>query len=272
MVIKCFYREIWANYFDKEGVSYAFWSAHLESSQFDTQSLSDDQEESCVDDYHQEEQQENVEDEGENLLPQAMARSFLLEDECETMTTDHEPPSEVPQQTNEDVLVTKTDDTNCSDASDSTEEETVTISTEPPTQTNVADDVTNTASQHKAVQQLTELCNSEQNNPINNAGNDCGRNNGAEANIESSTASHDTAGALVTNPRARLLSCSELLDLFRSLCSKVVQKKVGEPLVVGMVGYPNVGKSSTINTLIQVKKVPVSATPGRTKHFQVTVQ
>ena len=35
------------------------------------------------------------------------------------------------------------------------------------------------------------------------------------------------------------------------------------------VGYPNVGKSSTINTLFLDKKVPVSATPGRTKHFQV---
>ena len=35
------------------------------------------------------------------------------------------------------------------------------------------------------------------------------------------------------------------------------------------VGYPNVGKSSSINTLLNDKKVPVSATPGRTKHFQV---
>ena len=35
------------------------------------------------------------------------------------------------------------------------------------------------------------------------------------------------------------------------------------------VGYPNVGKSSTINAILQAKKVPVSATPGRTKHFQV---
>jgi large subunit GTPase 1 len=34
------------------------------------------------------------------------------------------------------------------------------------------------------------------------------------------------------------------------------------------VGYPNVGKSSTINTLLQEKRVPVSVTPGRTKHFQ----
>ena len=40
-------------------------------------------------------------------------------------------------------------------------------------------------------------------------------------------------------------------------------------VILLQVGYPNVGKSSTINTLFQGKKVPVSATPGRTKHFQV---
>ncbi len=39
-------------------------------------------------------------------------------------------------------------------------------------------------------------------------------------------------------------------------------------LMVGLVGYPNVGKSSTINALIGSKKVSVSATPGKTKHFQ----
>ncbi|CAJ0839300.1 14535_t:CDS:2 [Entrophospora sp. SA101] len=36
----------------------------------------------------------------------------------------------------------------------------------------------------------------------------------------------------------------------------------------GLVGYPNVGKSSTINTLLGAKKVSVSSTPGKTKHFQ----
>ncbi len=38
--------------------------------------------------------------------------------------------------------------------------------------------------------------------------------------------------------------------------------------VVGLVGYPNVGKSSTINSLLGEKKVSVSSTPGKTKHFQ----
>jgi large subunit GTPase 1 len=39
-------------------------------------------------------------------------------------------------------------------------------------------------------------------------------------------------------------------------------------MTVGLVGYPNVGKSSTINALIGEKKVSVSSTPGKTKHFQ----
>jgi len=42
----------------------------------------------------------------------------------------------------------------------------------------------------------------------------------------------------------------------------------GEKIVVGMLGYPNVGKSSTINVLAGSKKVVTSATPGKTKHFQ----
>lgn len=37
---------------------------------------------------------------------------------------------------------------------------------------------------------------------------------------------------------------------------------------IGLVGYPNVGKSSTINALLGAKRVSVSATPGKTKHFQ----
>jgi len=93
----------------------------------------------------------------------------------------------------------------------------------------------------------------------------------------------------VQNPKARILSVQELEELFiemspdlsgRSDSSRTHQvahhfaefsDSIGQApskLVVGLVGYPNVGKSSTINSLLGEKKVSVSSTPGKTKHFQ----
>lgn len=43
---------------------------------------------------------------------------------------------------------------------------------------------------------------------------------------------------------------------------------VSSCVTIGMIGYPNVGKSSTINALVGEKKVNVGITPGKTKHFQ----
>lgn len=40
------------------------------------------------------------------------------------------------------------------------------------------------------------------------------------------------------------------------------------PAVVGMIGHPNVGKSSVINPLLGGKRVSVSRAPGHTKHCQ----
>lgn len=70
---------------------------------------------------------------------------------------------------------------------------------------------------------------------------------------------------------------SSTLDIISDPCDLIsylkemghVANYAGErQLVVGMVGYPNVGKSSTINKLVGSKKVSVSATPGKTRHFQ----
>lgn len=44
-----------------------------------------------------------------------------------------------------------------------------------------------------------------------------------------------------------------------------------EQVVVGFVGYPNVGKSSTINALVGQKRTGVTSTPGKTKHFQTLI-
>lgn len=42
-------------------------------------------------------------------------------------------------------------------------------------------------------------------------------------------------------------------------------------VIVGFVGYPNVGKSSTINALVGEKRTGVTSTPGKTKHFQTLI-
>uniref|UniRef100_A0A8C1L0M2 Large subunit GTPase 1 homolog n=1 Tax=Cyprinus carpio TaxID=7962 RepID=A0A8C1L0M2_CYPCA len=65
---------------------------------------------------------------------------------------------------------------------------------------------------------------------------------------------------------SRLFRKNELLEMFKSVHSGPTYKD-GQ-ITVGLVGYPNVGKSSTINTILRNKKVSVSATPGHTKHFQ----
>lgn len=62
-----------------------------------------------------------------------------------------------------------------------------------------------------------------------------------------------------------ILSVEKLEALFKSAAPAVED---GVQLQIGLVGYPNVGKSSTINALIGAKKVSVSSTPGKTKHFQ----
>jgi len=97
------------------------------------------------------------------------------------------------------------------------------------------------------------------------------------------------------DPRTRILTVTELEELFLSSAPplenfpEVLPPQPPKPkhphakatqsqqpsaplpsriLTVGLVGYPNVGKSSTINALLGSKKVSVSATPGKTKHFQ----
>ncbi|KAI9843476.1 MAG: hypothetical protein M1837_006322 [Sclerophora amabilis] len=72
------------------------------------------------------------------------------------------------------------------------------------------------------------------------------------------------------NQRIRILTVDELEELFLEHAPDVEESNsdVSRKIQVGLVGYPNVGKSSTINALIGAKKVSVSSTPGKTKHFQ----
>ncbi len=73
--------------------------------------------------------------------------------------------------------------------------------------------------------------------------------------------------------RSGLLAREDLLCILERRAEEAAgegarARRKDQRVVVGMVGYPNVGKSSTVNALVAKKKTGVSATPGKTKHFQ----
>ncbi|AMD21315.1 HER036Wp [Eremothecium sinecaudum] len=72
--------------------------------------------------------------------------------------------------------------------------------------------------------------------------------------------------------KIKILGADQLEKLFlsRAPAEPLTPPRPGqEPMFqIGLTGYPNVGKSSTINALFGAKKVSVSSTPGKTKHFQ----
>lgn len=75
---------------------------------------------------------------------------------------------------------------------------------------------------------------------------------------------YKTEGKMVNS--SELLNRNDLIKLLKTVYNgKTYTNGV---TTIGLVGYPNVGKSSTINALLMNKKVSVSATPGKTKHFQ----
>lgn len=66
---------------------------------------------------------------------------------------------------------------------------------------------------------------------------------------------------------SKILNRQELITFLKTVHKSVDKAKPGLN-TIGLVGYPNVGKSSTINALLRDKKTAVSDTPGKTKHYQ----
>jgi large subunit GTPase 1 len=67
---------------------------------------------------------------------------------------------------------------------------------------------------------------------------------------------------------ARIIGALDLIDLLEKLCPDSDYSLQHGKRTIGFVGYPNVGKSSTLNALVGATKVAVGSTPGKTKHFQ----
>ncbi|KAK7534309.1 nucleolar GTP-binding protein 2 [Phyllosticta citribraziliensis] len=88
--------------------------------------------------------------------------------------------------------------------------------------------------------------------------------------VDEEKVGHEADESLGDGEAVRILTTDELEALFLEHSPEIDTGPDNKPrkVQIGLVGYPNVGKSSTINALIGAKKVSVSATPGKTKHFQ----
>ncbi|KAI9017103.1 P-loop containing nucleoside triphosphate hydrolase protein [Gaertneriomyces semiglobifer] len=80
----------------------------------------------------------------------------------------------------------------------------------------------------------------------------------------------ETANESDVPERARIIGAEDLIALLERECPESLRPADSgkHKSIIGFVGYPNVGKSSTLNALVGAKKVTVSSTPGKTKHFQ----
>jgi len=88
----------------------------------------------------------------------------------------------------------------------------------------------------------------------------------SETEVENRDNDQEDCGRVKSSSNTDILTSDQLVDLFRSY-----KRFETEDITVGFIGYPNVGKSSTINKLLTYKKVRVSDTPGKTKHFQTLI-
>ena len=65
---------------------------------------------------------------------------------------------------------------------------------------------------------------------------------------------------------SHIFTRSEIMEILLGK-ARALGKTFDDRLMVGTVGYPNVGKSSVINVICQKKRVGVANMPGKTKHF-----
>ncbi|CAH0694305.1 unnamed protein product [Spodoptera exigua] len=88
----------------------------------------------------------------------------------------------------------------------------------------------------------------------------------AKENTENNESTQIEENESKVNNSHEIFDREKLLQVLKS--QKVDRLKNPPRLSVGMIGYPNVGKSSSVNVLMQTKKVSVSSMPGHTRHIQ----
>lgn len=224
-------RVIWAEYFDRIDVKVAFFSATLAA---EKEEVEDD---TVLEEEQEEEDEEEKDSELESDQESMYGSGALEKEDCDQ----------------------KKDD----DSTANTETEAEIFASE---QSSNIENGNNKSSADVD----TKVENPESDQSLNRNSEE---NNEEGKNVESNTENREVAenlDELSLNQKklnsSNLLSRDELIELFRT--TRPAKTCHNNITTIGLVGYPNVGKSSTINALLTHKKVSVSITPGKTKHFQ----
>ncbi|XP_022104220.1 large subunit GTPase 1 homolog [Acanthaster planci] len=262
-------RQQWADYFSQQGLKVAFWSAVLETERIKLEAAEENQGDGDEDEEERSsESDQDTADEEDGDDDVSFQPPRLGPDPDVSQLSTH-PDTPLNREAPPTSSVTTTESADVGERTGHHHE----------TQ-NTSNSETNSPDCPQTDQNLHELVDSVSSRAVRFASHDTGDN--AEVSTESANRRQESDAENGCGPEgeegrerkgrgqvvndSKLLTGEELVQFFYHLHSG---PKVQEGVTtVGMVGYPNVGKSSTINALLQQKKVPVSATPGRTKHFQ----
>lgn len=72
----------------------------------------------------------------------------------------------------------------------------------------------------------------------------------------------------ITKDDYKIYNREELIAVIKKISNGKEKNQNSKAYMIGFIGFPNVGKSSVINVLMQKKKVGVAMMPGKTKHYQ----
>lgn len=250
--LTCDQRKMWCKYFNSRNVKVAFWSALEETARYEQdkkERIDTTHKEDIFDDVESDEEEEDMEEVDED--------KDLKEDDMQ-IAENKDSIASYKADSSDEVMTLKDVDINKSVVENISQDDCIECKHK-----GGSDKMENQTGDHSEAESRCDKDSCSEVNMYND------RTSTDKSNINDKETKHtldcDKTDSCMCNS-TKVLNGLELLDLFRTLHKG--RKYQSGVTTVGMVGYPNVGKSSSINAILKTKKVPVSSTPGRTKHFQ----